>query len=625
MDEKKPGGLINSWPSIALITALAANLLWLQAPLKSSRPAERAAFNGTALGDQDAEARLWQDPFEAVTLDQQRKSSNNGSKSGPTISRYNTEKVRQQIARRSDKKITIMPVMVTGSPYNEGAEWRIRGRFAVLAGLSRSGYRPYDPEHVGYFEMGWPRGETLKSRSVEEASKECSNDIMGEKCLRLSVPFEWFELNEFETSTSRNRAILLLWIKNDMFEDWPLKRLKLLKHVLTDKIAVEQPKMELKIIGPWSSTTLKAMLTDDTKLDGGEIYSPSATAPDSLLLQEPSQPLCEAEEDTRARVKEKLRGKLEFHNVTLTDDVLIRALITELKRRGIAPDKDAIALVSEWDTFYGRALPNTFSKLLNRKDLVQVSYLRGLDGKLPGSESQSSKTSNDSNKEEAINKRREIAPLESPQGNSQLDYIPRLAAKLKAGESTLGKKITAIGVLGSDVYDKLLLLQSLRIHFPNVIFFTTDLDARLFHSKELNWSRNLIVASSFGLQLDKDIQGDIPPFRDSYQTATFLASQLALPPHNKQLEKVATDLDTSITPLLPVRLFEIGRGGAYPLGPDATTERVHPPNPHIMKDLSAWDLLTVLLLIVFLLLVLWLIAYFSGTAPGSWKNCSRHI
>ena len=145
-------------------------------------------------------------------------------------------------------------------------------------------------------------------------------------------------------------------------------------------------------------------------------------------------------------------------------------------------------------------------------------------------------------------------------------------------------------MLGSDVYDKLLLLQSLRIHFPNVIFFTTDLDARLFHSKELNWSRNLIVASSFGLQLEKDIQGDIPPFRDSYQTATFLASPIALPPHNKQLEKVATDLDTSITPLLPVQLFEIGRGGAYPLGPDATTERVHPPNPHIMKDLSAWDL-----------------------------------
>ena len=192
--------------------------------------------------------------------------------------------------------------MVTGSPYNEGAEWRIRGRFAVLAGLSRSGYRPYDPEHVGYFEMGWPRGETLKSRSVEEASKECSNDTMGEKCLRLSVPFEWFEPNEFETSTSRNRAILLLWIKDDMFEDWPLKRLKLLKHVLTDKIAIEEPKMELKIIGPWSSTTLKAMLTDDTKLDGGEIYSPSATAPDSLLLQEPSQPLCEAEKDPRARV-----------------------------------------------------------------------------------------------------------------------------------------------------------------------------------------------------------------------------------------------------------------------------------------------------------------------------------
>ena len=661
MDEKKPGGLINNWPSIALITALAANLLWLQAPLKSSRPAERAAFNGTALGDQDAEARLWQDPFEAITKDQQRESSNKGYPS-----RHMITEVKQQIAHHTErdvpgkisqeypppKQITIMLVMVTGSPYAEGAEWRIRGRFAVLAGLSRSGYKPSDPEHVGYFRMGWPRGETLKQHSVEEA-RECLIDDPDENCLGLTVPFEWFQVNDFSVSPSQrsyldlnairkrnpiDRAdeVLLFWIKDDMFEDFPLKRLALFKQTLADNIEIEenrQTDIKFKIIGPWSSTTLQAMLTLDAEssgpskwsdfvnqaLAGVEIYSPSATAVDSLLLDTHPQPTCDdATKDPRSVVQKILleKKKIQFHNVTLTDDVLICALIDELKLRGVNPDQDAIALVSEWDTFYGRALPHTFSQLLNRNDVVHVSYLRGLDGKLAGSESPSSKTTDDSGKEQAAIKRREIAPLERPEGNSQLDYIPRLAAKLKAGESNSGKKITAIGVLGSDVYDKLLLLQSLRIHFPNVIFFTTDLDARLFHSGELNWSRNLIVASSFGLQLEKELQGEIPPFRDSYQTATFLASQLALSTNtSKEVSKISAELNTSITPLLPVQLFEIGRAGAYPLSPGQTTKSVHPLNPHILKDLWGTHLAKVLLLVVgFVVLVLPLVGYFSETA-----------
>ena len=34
-------------------------------------------------------------------------------------------------------------------------------------------------------------------------------------------------------------------------------------------------------------------------------------------------------------------------------------------------------------------------------------------------------------------------------------------------------------MLGSDVYDKLLILQALRPAFPRAVFFTTDLNARL--------------------------------------------------------------------------------------------------------------------------------------------------
>src|SRR5262249_18327199 len=97
---------------------------------------------------------------------------------------------------------------------------------------------------------------------------------------------------------------------------------------------------------------------------------------------------------------------------------------------------------------------------------------------------------------------------ERPENRSQFDYIRRLAKRIKLEASdkasdmnTLEEKqgsalwtilrpvlftprkpaISAIGVLGTDPYDELLILQALRQEFPDTIFFSTDLDARLWH------------------------------------------------------------------------------------------------------------------------------------------------
>src|SRR6185436_9518792 len=114
----------------------------------------------------------------------------------------------------------------------------------------------------------------------------------------------------------------------------------------------------------------------------------------------------------------------------------------------------------------------------------------------------------------------------------------------------------AIGILGSDVYDKLLLLQSLHKLFPRTIFFTTDLDARLLHPSELKWSRNLIVASSFNLKIHDDdsvhSESPPPPFRDSYQVGQYLATLMAF-------DHRPTDYRNGVRS----QLFEIGRNGPY--------------------------------------------------------------
>ena len=130
----------------------------------------------------------------------------------------------------------------------------------------------------------------------------------------------------------------------------------------------------------------------------------------------------------------------------------------------------------------------------------------------------------------------EAAEDPRPTGRSQVDYLRRLERQVVGLQERLRQKnggsIRAIGVVGTDVYDKLLVLRALRRHFPQVCFFTTDLEAYFSHPTEYQYTHNLLVASHFGLQLNPEpdhapLQHDVPAFRDSYQTALFFTCMLA--------------------------------------------------------------------------------------------------
>jgi len=143
----------------------------------------------------------------------------------------------------------------------------------------------------------------------------------------------------------------------------------------------------------------------------------------------------------------------------------------------------------------------------------------------------------------------DIEGMLRPEGDSQLDYIPRLSWKLNQFDWQFrprgGHALKAIGVLGSDVYDKLLLLQELRRRFRPRFYLPPDLDATIAGLKPMEVTRNMIVASSFGLELQRDLQGEVPPFRDCYQTAQFLASRVAL-----------GDVDAGILQYVKPRVYE---------------------------------------------------------------------
>ena|GEM_PF-6546060 len=109
-----------------------------------------------------------------------------------------------------------------------------------------------------------------------------------------------------------------------------------------------------------------------------------------------------------------------------------------------------------------------------------------------------------------------------------------------------------------------------------MLFFTTDLDARLFHPSEIKSTRNLIVASSYGLQLHKRLQKNTPPFRDSYQTALYLTTLLALEKLHPEKQFLEKPLETIIKDSLDKpKLFEIGNYGAVDLSHTLEKE-IHP-------------------------------------------------
>ena len=218
-------------------------------------------------------------------------------------------------------------------------------------------------------------------------------------------------------------------------------------------------------------------------------------------------------------------------------------------------------LIREWDSEYARALSRNLSEGFSARCKVDgdpsppvrwFTYLRGLDGMLPDIDKSSANAprKDDSGKSKDLRAQLEDAPPEHAEGRSQYDYLRRLGdeiARLDSDARFAENGVKAIGIVGFDVYDKLLILQALRSRFTDKIFFTTDLDARYLHADQKEWARNLVVASNFDLSLRPALQRSTLPFRDGYQTATYVAALMALEANRPQLDRQDEPLAASAT------------------------------------------------------------------------------
>jgi len=562
------------WQGLLALAAVVAGAVWYFAPLDTSRPQERTGFLIKLNLDQDVDARLWQDPLPPAFAHEQQIRAIDPEKDRVTLAKeesiHSVDALREAIAAEErSNNLTVMPVLVSGGAYAEYGESRLRERRAILEALGTNQLSPRDGEHIGYVRM--PR--------IGSVGGNCSGPLE-----YFILPYEWCGPAFKGSSANHEKRVLILWVREEELNDKPLRGLEAILNVL------EIDPSRVKIIGPPTSTALRALVDEVTgtdepppKLGGAIIFSPTATVSEELLLRGHE---AENARTVKALVEKKIT-KLAFHRLTLADNVVCRELIDELARRDVDLKCDYIALISEWDTFYGRALPTSFVRELPRPDLNSLSqqypenvvafqYLRGIDGLLPGASTQEQDAKNA--KKSETRKR----PHEIIEGLNQADYLRRLARELEETNRKLihdkGKRIKAVGVLGSDVYDKLLVLKALRPTLPGALFFTNNLDARFGHADEWNWARNLIVASPFGLRLRDqwkgcggpfDLQGKILPFRDAYQTATYTAALFASNDKAAALlddQRLGAQYEARLGKLLGTpRLFEIGQSGPYEL------------------------------------------------------------
>jgi hypothetical protein len=691
-------------PIIALtsiVVALAGVLAHQLNPLDSPRPAIPDSKSAQYFPIQDINARLWQDPFnailqhEAVSLD----------KNKATEDKHSINALIKSIVDKSSKmnlkKITVLGVMVPGGAYAEDIEDRRRTRYAVLSGLAVKEYAPEDREHIGYVEHvesleHMDRGHQVYVQymgDLEPVKREYTGyveDLENKdnlKSMPEKIPFEWFN----STNTFKDDSpVLVLWLDdaalgyvsnplqmtgdfvervNNAVKKAPKETTKAIPRQLTVsektiKSAAEQseqaPNLNFKFIGPASSNTLQAMIDELAGSSPKEEY-PFEFYRATASGDWPGIKIPANSEENKTKIKnirtylESLKLPLLITKTSFTDYELAETLAKELERRGFKINKDSddprehedhIVIISEWDTIFGRlGLPKAMKQQFvpmekkcskqekneNKCDwppevdwIHSFSYMRGLDGVIPGAEKKTEEAK--ANKDKDPNNSTKIN-LESPEGQSQQDYVRRLAEHIDEIKQQLENndsgEIKAIGVLGSDSYDKLMILKALRPSFPKAVFFTTDLDARLMQSKDFDVIRNLVVAASFDLKLAENLQKSIPPFRDSYQTAHFLATQIALDNANgKKLDQ------GSIEKILDKpRLFETGNNKVIPLNPNKKAkscatlqncENVHPPVPPRNKKID-------LLLGISPFLIIGIACFFSKKCQSYLKDFNQFV
>jgi hypothetical protein len=518
----------------------------------------------------------------------------------------------------ADKRVCLLPVIVRGDFHsNEAREMRIRFRSAAVSGLGAVGLVADDPDHLMLISppQSWSGEPGRKPAGIDQplpAEWFVSSGLERQHYSPYgAVLVVWVQ----DETLNINPLKSLDGLKSEL-----TSRLLNLPGIEAGRIdfKVIGPYWSGTLIDILAEMKASRAAGEASAGTGTTFYSATATMADGLLdlladgeatgAAKPAGPAdakSAAVPAGRKRFSQPGNGPA-LVNLTCTDEELADTLLDELTLRGVdvTDESTRIAIICDWDTEFGRVLPLTFAaKLMQLKDpvdgaratdasllapltaesygkvkfdkdkswphqILRAYYISGVGGTADSAGA----GSNPDDPGKSGSSPDASQSFTRAEGEHQVDYIARLAMVFadrlnerdypKAATETAAKrgpapKLRAIGLMGSNVYDDLLLIQILRPRFPEAIFFTDKLDARFFDPANVRYTRNLLVASSYGFELFQKLQVGVAPFRSSEQTGVFLAVQAAV-----SSEK--PDVDYLRAQLQPLR-FEIGRTHPVPL------------------------------------------------------------
>lgn len=581
---------------VLLVVSVAVGTLQFKLP----RPIPESSFATHPTDLLRLDSRIWQDPAALMSPERLRDTGFLAQAAASTSNSW--ARLQKEFQSGSN---AVLFVIGNSSLFPHGGEIRLRNRVAVLSAMRDSGLvKQGADETVFLLQRQWAEGESISNPTGDP----------------FLVPAEMF-LRETNTMSVRSdfTKVLVLWVGERELGKKPLAMLAGLLNRISAGTTNQQfvSAIQVGILGPRSSDGLARLMDEPdppatlASTDGwaqvvkARIISSSARAPDGQYLTDSPAPPSEHGQP-RQRLLEKLRKKhpgLELRQFGATDDLLCLLLADELRLRDVNLASDTILLLSEYDTLYGRSLPQTFraaaaalqassfskpgsflqdayfnnqsngytpacAELLQKfeanlqtittgptklaTNIFRYSYLAGIDG------SKSAADNKDDGRSDPVAALKKDM-LDQPIGPEQLDYTRRLARRLASTHQGLSdvpflpKHVKAIGLLGSDVFDKMLMLQALKRELPEAVYFTTELDARYNLRSQIPWTRNIVTASGFDLQPPPGSEPHgFAPFRDGYQTAAF--------------QGCAWFLQSGAAPLVSdLGLYEYGRTTAHRL------------------------------------------------------------
>jgi hypothetical protein len=520
---------------------------------------------------------------------------------------------RQTTELPEGHRILLLAVMLDAGPYIEQSESRLRSRRAVLEGLSESGFVPKDSEHIGF--VTWPLDKSKPDEDKLLIPWEECRAMRDPQNMfppyTDQVFVLWLPATNFNPTPLTRFAALIDQLSHPIDCDKSGDKIPAKVDIRTKidvKLIGPTNSDGLQNMIREARSWPVGDATHNTVLSRVSIISPRASVVDAVLLLDPQsrfdidasafniqRPSPEVSlTDPRAsldslQTKTALRAfrpapsvqeiietaipGLHFLRTIAKDDVVLGELIKELELRGIdvygsskkQEDNDKVVILTEWDSAYGRALATTFAALASSHSYQEIAeggywpnwvyrsqYLRGIDGRLSGEPAKSNEQEDKQKNQNVAQPKQE----EATEGVDQSDFLRRLARELKKQDVIALRRhegrIRAIGLLGSDIYDKLMILRALRPEFPEAIFFTNNFDAHFERRADWSDARNLVIVSPFGSMPPK--LAPLAPFRDNTQTSVYVGTL------------VATGRMDSVSELTKqVSVFEIGRRGAYDL------------------------------------------------------------